>query len=123
MQTLEAIISFTVFMLFTSYVLLQLEDYNGVDDSLYRYQLANDVWRVLYLRGNFEYLQDESQLDDELNEIDDMTGLCTYVGGQRGTSDDCRGKPTLEHIASVEHVLLLNGNAEQRMLSLYVVKK
>ena len=54
MQTLEAVISFSVFMLFTTYVLLQIDDYSGVDDSLYRYQLANDVWRVLYLRGGFE---------------------------------------------------------------------
>jgi hypothetical protein len=123
MQTLEAIISFSVFMLFTSYVLLQLEDYRGVDDSLYRYQLANDVWRVLYLRGNFEYLQSEQQLDSELNAVDSVTGLCTYVGGQRGTSDYCRGKPALEHVASVEHVLLLNGRAESRTLSLYVVEK
>ncbi len=123
MQTLEAVISFSVFMLFTTYVLLQIDDYSGADDSLYRYQLANDVWRVLYLRGDFENLQDESDLDGELDEIDSMTGLCTYIGGQRGTSGDCRGQTTLEHISSVEHVLLLNGEAKQRTLSLYVVEK
>lgn len=122
MQTLEAIISFTVFMFFTTSVLLQLEDYQGVDDSLYRYQLANDVWRVLYLRGNFEYLQNEQQLDHELDSIDEMTGLCTYIGGQRSTSEYCRGKETLEHISSVEHVVLINGVPKSRTLSLYKVQ-
>jgi len=123
MQTLEAIISFAVFMLFASYVLMQLEDHGGVDDSLYRYQLASDVWRVLYLKGSFEYLEDESQLDAELDRIDGMTGLCTYIGGQRATSEECRGRQTTEHVVSIKRIVLMNGVPRERTLSIYVAGK
>ncbi len=113
MQTLEAIISFTVFMFFSSGVLLEISDEGKVDDSLYRYQLANDVWRVLYLQKDFEDFSFDSSspkrdaVQEHLTEIYDKTKICAYLGGIKATSCDsstsCRAD-----ISSVQHVLLEN---------------
>lgn len=125
MQTLEAIISFFVFMIFTSYVLLQLEDYSGIDDSLYRYQLANDVWRTLYLQGYFMNLNSMSELDQPLQEIRDSTGLCVYISGQQATAPSIRGEDCAadeKPLSKVHHVLLINGMPRQVTLSVYPSK-
>ena len=120
MQTLEAIISFTVFMVFTSYVLLQLEDYNGIDDSLYRYQLANDVWRVLYLKGDFKDLSVSNANDKivpDLDEIERLTGICTYFKGVFVTSCT-RGVDCDNKLASISHAAIVDGVASKSTLSL-----
>jgi len=121
MQTMEAIISFFVFMVFTSYLLMQLEDYNGMDDSLYRYQLANDAWRVLYLQGAFKDVDSISDIDSYVAELSDVTGFCIYVSGQQGTSTrGIQGRSCGdEALAKVSHVLIAGGNPEQVTLSLY----
>lgn len=122
MQTLEAMISFFVFVVFTTYVLAQLEDYNGIDDSLYRYQLANDVWRVLYLQGDFRDLSVLSALDEDLETVSDKTGFCIYVMGQQGTPTWMRGadcRVDEEPLAQVHHVVIVNGVPTQVPLSLY----
>ncbi|NYZ77277.1 hypothetical protein H0O02_03100 [Candidatus Micrarchaeota archaeon] len=122
MQTLEALISFTVFMVFSSYLLLQLEDYGGVDDSLYRYQLANDAWRVLYLQGDFRdfsFSADSAQRDKaegHLGEIYDKAGVCAYLGGIKATS--CRSVSCGREISSISRVAIVDGNAEAITLSL-----
>ncbi len=121
MQTLEAIISFTVFMIFASYVLLQLGDYSGVDDSLYRYQLANDVWRVLYLQGAFRDLDSLSGIDENIGSMMEETGFCIYIRGQQATAPSIRGTGCRagEPLAKVQHVLIVNGKPEKVTLSLY----
>lgn len=124
MQTLEAVISFFVFMTFASYILLQLDDYSGIDNSLYRYQLANDIWRVLYLQGHFKNLETLSELDQPLQEISENTGFCIYVGGQQGTPSSIRGQDCLsgEPVSKVQHVVLVGGTPKRVMLSVYPSK-
>jgi len=65
---------------------------HDIDDSLYRLQLADDAWRVLYLRGAFEGFTssdaDRSALEEELGLLGDETGLCFFLGGIEHTN--CR---------------------------------
>ena len=125
MQTLEAIISMFVFVAFASFLMLQLDNYNGIDDSLYRYQLANDVWRVLYLQGDFKDFSFTSQSDSRdaaqrhLEEIYDETGVCAYLGGIQATS--CPSESYCkEKISSIQHVLIDDGTPRKTMLSLCI---
>ena len=121
MQTLEAIISMFVFVAFASFLMLQLDNYNGIDESLYRYQLANDVWRVLYLQGDFKDLKSMSELDESLGEINEKTGLCVYVSGQQGTAPSIRGEDCSsdEAVAKIHPVVLVDGIPKQVTLSVY----
>ena len=80
MKTIEATISLLVFLSFSSFALIHLPQGHS---SLYEYELANDIWRVLYLRGYFHpsdeapnFMQDEYALLADTNHITDITGLC-----------------------------------------------
>lgn len=125
MQTLEAIISMFVFVAFASFLMLQLDNYNGLDDSLYRYQLANDVWRVLYLHGDFRdfsFTSASASRDDaqvHLEEIYDSSGVCAYLGGIRATS--CPSESSCaEKVSSVKHVLIDGGIPKRTTLTLCI---
>lgn len=74
MQTIEAIISLLVFLSILPLVLSSIESHVP-DDSLYRLHLANDVWRVFYLRGDFEDF-DKAALNRDAGRITKLTGLC-----------------------------------------------
>lgn len=91
MQAFEALVSFLFFVFLSSFLLNLAGEQRYVDDSLYRVQLAEDAWRVLYLRGDFEDFgpNKRSQLEDELETIEDETGLCVFIDGVFITS--CRG--------------------------------
>lgn len=58
MKTIEALISLMVLLSFTSLSLLEAPQPHS---TLYHYQLAEDVWRVAYLKGCFSQ---ELPLDD-----------------------------------------------------------
>ncbi len=94
MQTLEAIISFTFFLFFATYMLAEL-DYTKPNYSLYQYQLANDVWRVLYLKGSLKDFSSTTTghivAKSEMENIGDMTGFCIYLQGIQNTN--CPGSP------------------------------
>lgn len=110
MQTLEAMISFVFFLSVSTPLLLSLEEQRHVDDSLYRIQLAEDVWRVLYLRGNFADFQDadRDELEKEFQLIGNETGLCVFMDGVQFTN--CRGndKPH-DNTASLTKTVICNG--------------
>lgn len=93
-QTLEAIISFTFFLFFATYMLAEL-DYTKPNYSLYQYQLANDAWRVLYLKGSLKdfSLLNRGVAEATMTKIYDETGLCTYLQGVITTAEGCRGGP------------------------------
>jgi len=81
MQTLEAILSFLFFFMFATYTLSQM-DYTKPNYELYRYQLANDIWRCLYLTGGLSYYPLlNSEAENKLGQIYDGTGLCVYLQG------------------------------------------
>jgi len=89
MQTLEATFSFLFFFLIAAYALTQLE-YTKPNYDIYKYQLANDIWRVVYLKNGLSYYPlSQPIIENQLNEIKDKTGLCAYIEGIDTTS--CRG--------------------------------
>lgn len=93
MQTLEAMISLTFFLLFSTYMLTQL-DYTKPNYALYQYQLANDIWRVVYLKGGLRDYSPANHAHTEaiLTEIKELTGFCSYIQGTRTTATGCRGR-------------------------------
>lgn len=73
MQTFEFIIGLLTFLLIAQ--ILSSSPNVSVDDSLYKYQLANDVWRVFYLKGHLTSF-DKIGLNSDANKITSLTGLC-----------------------------------------------
>lgn len=83
---MEAAISLVVLVSFLSFGLL----HHPVQHSrLYEYELAEDAWRVLYLRGGFGPVwtaegvlgPDEGKLNADAGEITGLTGLCVAMDG------------------------------------------
>lgn len=110
MQTFEALISFLFFAFLSSSLLGLGGEQRYTDDSLYRIQLAEDAWRILYLRGNFEDFgpYKHMQLEDELEIIEAETGLCIFIDGIFITS--CRGGSEEHQItASLRKTMLYDG--------------
>lgn len=91
MQTLEAALSLLVFASILLAVLPYQESQRGTDDSLYRMQLAEDAWRVLYLRGDFQDFGDgkHEAIERDINAIGRQTSLCIFLDGMWSTN--CRG--------------------------------
>lgn len=86
---MEATISLVVLLSFLSYGLLH---YPVQHSRMYEYELAEDAWRVLYLRGGFgpewkpgngEYVlgPDEGKLNEDAEDISRLTGLCVAMDG------------------------------------------
>lgn len=93
MQSIEAAISLLVFISISAFMVPFLEEHRNADDSLYKVQLGEDSWRVLYLRGDFQDLngspESRMRLEGDMAEITSQTGLCVFMGGVEFTS--CRG--------------------------------
>ena len=111
MQSMEAIISLLILLWIFSFIMTDSVQ-SPMDDSLYRYQLVNDVWRVAYLRGDLKDLDLASgnpahdNLTADLNEIESLTGLCAYFSGVRATS--CPGQPSTIRIGSINKAVYEN---------------
>ena len=96
MKLVEATLAFFVFIIFLNSVLARSNP-SQTNESLYRYELANDIWRVLYLRGDFHdfnsstlnYARDKTEND--LTKITELSGLCITIEGIRVQSKQCRG--------------------------------
>jgi len=123
MQSVEAVISLMFFVSVLSYMLSGIAEKPGLDDSLYRYQLADDVWRVEQLKGNFKdfsFDANNAMRDDveaDFDYINGMTGLCIYMGGIKVTS--CSSDYTIaEKVASVSRAAYINGSAKNVTLTL-----
>lgn len=120
MQSLEAILSF-IMLIMLSLPLLSVEQ-PAIDDSLYRTQLAHDVWRVLYLRGDFEDFSFDKgnpardRAEADMKEITELTNICIFISGERLTS--CRGEETGKHIVTVKKLLVVNGAVEKVSVTL-----
>ena len=120
MQILEAMISLMVLVSFLSFIAGEQHTL-AVDDSLYKYQLANDVWRVLYLRGDFkDFSFDDANLardrvELDLQRIGELTNLCVFIGGERITN--CRGED-VEKLVSTDRITLVDGAPQRIMVTL-----
>ncbi|MBD3390231.1 hypothetical protein GF415_04750 [Candidatus Micrarchaeota archaeon] len=81
MKTIEALISLMVLLSFTSFTLLESQPEN--EPTLLRYQLAEDIWRICYLKGCFNQSVDLAEGENEIEsrsipvilEIEGKTGL------------------------------------------------
>jgi hypothetical protein len=89
MQTFEALIS--LFLLVSIIPLFFLDNENYIDDSLYRAQLTEDAWRVLYLRGNFQDFgpSKHADVENDITILGEQTDLCLFLDGVWITN--CRG--------------------------------
>jgi hypothetical protein len=115
MQVLEASLSFLVFVSMTS-MLMVAEEPDHIDDSLYRIQVAEDVWRVLYLRGALSDFS-RAELEAELSMIGEETGFCVFIDGVVYTN--CRGPADTHHLtASLQKTLVINGSPKRLTFSL-----
>lgn len=90
MQTIEALLSLLVFCAILSQAALPPQ-VAPIDDSILRVQLANDAWRVLYLRGDFEDFGEgkRPQIEGDLGKMGELSGLCFFLNGT--TYTNCRG--------------------------------
>ncbi|MFP3949840.1 MAG: hypothetical protein ACLFUZ_01970 [Candidatus Micrarchaeia archaeon] len=81
MKTIEALISLIILLSFTSFAMLDAQPEN--DPALPRYQLAEDIWRICYLKGCFNQSVDLVEGENEIEsrslpvilEIERKTGL------------------------------------------------
>ncbi len=117
MQTMEGILSLLVFSsIFASFIRI-MDDPAPLDDSLYRLQLAEDAWRVLYLRGDLRDLGDsKSGVEGDLGLLGTETGLCFFFSGIQATN--CRGGEPRLITASVGRTVILGGKPEAVSFSL-----
>lgn len=105
-----------------SYMAAGISEKPEIDDSLYSYQLAGDVWRIAYLRGNFQDLDTSSMhpskvaLQNTFEEIETLTGICPYLSGKLVTP--CSEKRLIQRIASINHVVYDKGILENVTLTI-----
>ena len=112
MQTLEAIISLMFFVSFLP--VIASEQHAETDDTLYKYQLANDVWRTLYLRNG----NNMDAYEEDVEKIGELTDLCIFVAGERITN--CRGEK-VEQIISTERLVFSDG--ELKTITVTIAQK
>lgn len=125
MQSIEAAISLIVFLSISSFLLLSADEPRNIDDSLHRAQLAEDAWRVLYLRGDFQYLngseESRARLESDMETITSETALCVFMGGVEFTScrgDDAPGSAGYEMTASLARTAVYDGKPRSFQFSL-----
>lgn len=111
MQTLEACFSLAFFSSIAAAALLAAAP-GRVDDSLYRMELAQDAWRVMYLRGDFEGLnlsdhEDQWRIRDDLEALGQETSLCFFVSG--APLSNCPGGEEKEDITSLRKTVIDEG--------------
>ncbi len=70
MKTVEAIISLMVLLSFTSFSLIHVPEHHP---GLNKYQLAEDIWRIAYLKGCFNQSLDSEQVSLDTDSISILT--------------------------------------------------
>ncbi|MDO8553293.1 MAG: hypothetical protein Q7S22_00670 [Candidatus Micrarchaeota archaeon] len=123
MKTLEATISLFIFLIFVTSVLADLKP-QKIDDSLYRYELASDAWRVLYLRDDLHNFSDDSlnlardRAENDLTKMTEITGLCMNIEGVRVQSKQCRSKELKESTVAIKRRLFAGDEAKEVSLTI-----
>ncbi|MFH1520799.1 MAG: hypothetical protein ABID61_04085 [Candidatus Micrarchaeota archaeon] len=115
MQTVEGILSL---LFFISILLLLVPEVKPIDYSLYQLQLADDVWRILYLRGNFNDFADAKRVIIELDmaKIGDQTGLCFFIDGIQFTN--CRSGDNHVILITLKRTVISAGSPRQVTFSI-----
>ncbi len=119
MQTLEAILSLAVFASIVLYALQGGGRLGAPDDSLYRMHLAEDAWRILFLRGDFEDFSESrrAEIEQDLDALGNRSSLCFFINGTRYTN--CRGGLEGHRISiAIARTLFIDGRPAQVRFSL-----
>ena len=108
MQTIEAVFSLMFFLSISGAVLTAAEP-KPLDDSLYHMQLANDAWRVLYLRDGFQGLGNDSRyiLEKDLVSLGNQSGMCYFIHGIEMTN--CRGREISDFYLKSRRTVVYDG--------------
>lgn len=117
MQTMEAVLSLMVLVSVSSLLLQPGEP--PLDSSLYRMQLAEDSWRVLYLKGSFRDFgaSAHAKLEEDLELLGEQTHLCFFIDGVFITN--CRGGTgSHEIISSVRKTVVYGGSLRNMTFSI-----
>jgi hypothetical protein len=118
MQSMEAVLSLLVFSFIASSIAISAPEHT-MDDSLYRMQLANDAWRILYLRNDLQNPSDASRapIERDMGIIGDETGLCLFLNGTQFTN--CRGGESAHPItATLRKTVICDGSPASVAFSL-----
>jgi hypothetical protein len=94
LKTVEALIALVVLLSFSSFQLLHQPVQHS---SLYQYELAEDAWRVIWLKGGFQPSQHDEwmgetfginvgEMDESADKITELTGLCVEMDSLQATS-------------------------------------
>ncbi len=123
LQTIESTLSFLCFMFVVVALLSSQTPPSGIDSSLYRLELAEDAWRVLYLRGALDdgvpSIGNDSErlakVETELTTLGNATSLCFFFEGLRATN--CRGEQQ-EMFITVHRIVIVGGKPIQVAFSI-----
>lgn len=113
LKSIEALVALISVISFSLLVLAQRPP--ELNDSLYHYQLGNDVWRVFYLRGDLEGFNKEG-LNRDAEEVTRLTNLCVYLKEEDVAS--CLGEESRIHVQKEAWV-----NGEVTNLTLVLARK
>ncbi len=104
MQTIEASFS----LLFFLSILASIPVVQDYESRLYPLLLAEDSWRVLYLRNGFHDFGDAKReaFESSLDELSAITGFCYHLSGIRFSN--CRGLPS-ESIMTIQKTIIYDG--------------
>jgi hypothetical protein len=118
MQSMEAAFSLIVFLSISTAFLMRLEPPKAIDDSLYRIQLADDAWRVLYLRNHMDNLSESSRdaIEADLRAMGETSSLCFFFRGVDFTN--CRDDSPHAMSASVSKTVIVDGRPERFTFSI-----
>jgi len=120
MQSLEAILSL-LFLLSIASFMLKSFYIAPLDGSIYRMQLSEDAWRVLYLRGDFHDYSDISDLkrnsiENDLDTLGNQTGLCFFLEGVRITN--CRGGGKHQAVVVLHKTIIMDASPKNITFSI-----
>jgi len=110
MKTIEALISLMVLLSFTSLSLLHAPT---TESHLYKYQLAEDVWRIAYLKGCFNQSVPSLNPQNEMEEC--LNPLIAEIERETSTSiaftplEAAGSSLPSENAATITKTVMLNG--------------
>lgn len=115
MQIIEGFLSL---LFFISILILLMPDTKSIDYSLYQLQLADDIWRVLYLRDNFNDFSEAKRIaiESDMAEIGTKTGFCLFIDGIQFTN--CRSGDNHVILISFKRTVLSEGSPKQITFSI-----
>jgi hypothetical protein len=117
--TLEAFLSL---LFFITILLFITPNFQQADTSLYQFQIAQDAWRVLYLRGDFESLSDSqiavqrAKIEGDMVTMGSYSGFCFFIDGINYTN--CRSGEKHIITASMQKTLIYDGELKRCTFSI-----